>query len=59
MAGIRFPQVKEEGRRIFGPEDMEGIGHPLSVARRRAQTPGVLIQTIGFAIGAKRYGVLQ
>jgi hypothetical protein len=33
MAGVRFPEVKEEGRRRFGPGDMEGIGHPLSVAR--------------------------
>ena len=33
MAGIRFPEVKEEGRRFFGPEDMEGIGYPPSVAR--------------------------
>jgi len=33
MVGIRFPQVKEEGRRFFGPGDMEGIGYPPSVAR--------------------------
>ena len=31
-AGVRFPEVKEEGRCSFGPGDMEGIGHPLSVA---------------------------
>jgi len=33
MVGIRFPEVKEEGRRFFGPGDMEGIGYPPSVAR--------------------------
>ena len=33
MAGVRFPEVKEEGRRFFGPGDMEGIGHPPPVAR--------------------------
>ncbi len=36
MAGVRFPEVKEGGRRFFGPEDMEGIGHPPSVARAAA-----------------------
>jgi hypothetical protein len=28
VSGVRFPQVKEEGRRFFGPGDTEGIGRP-------------------------------
>ena len=36
MAGIRFPQVKEEGRCFFGPGDTEGIGYPLSLAGHEA-----------------------
>jgi len=32
-AGIRLPEVKKEGRCIFGPGDMEGVGYPPSLAR--------------------------
>jgi hypothetical protein len=37
MAGIRLPEVKEEGRCFFGPEDKQGVGYPPSMAR--ATTP--------------------
>jgi hypothetical protein len=37
MAGIRLPEVKEEGRCFFGPEDKQGVGYPPSLAR--ATTP--------------------
>ena len=38
MAGIRLPEVKEEGRCFFGPEDMEGVGYPPSLARTAMPT---------------------
>jgi hypothetical protein len=33
VAGGRFPEVKEEGRRFFGPGDMKEIGYPSPSAR--------------------------
>jgi hypothetical protein len=44
MAGIRFPEVKEEGRCFFGPGDMEGIGYPPSVARADSNALGATEQ---------------
>ncbi len=37
MAGIRFREVKGEGRAEPGPEDMDGIGYPSSPALARGR----------------------